>query len=613
MPALLDHPHHDGSEVYVPEPATALGDETTVLLRVPRASAVDDVAVRYVRDGEPQIAVAQVDRETESDAWWSATFPVANPVTSYRWLLSGGDFGYAWLNGAGVQPFDVPDADDFVAAPAPGGPDWHLESVVYEVFPDRFASANLDVDPPAWAVPRGWDDAPTGRGPETPFEWFGGDLRGLQQRLEHISDLGANVLYLTPFFPAGSTHRYDATTFDAVDPLLGGDEALVSLVRAAHERGIRVLGDLTTNHVGAGHEWFVAARRNGTAPERELFFFDERLEHGYESWAGVPSLPKLDYRSPELQRRVFGGDSSVVGRWLAPPFSLDGWRIDVANMTGRRGDLDVSAAVARGVRAAAVAARDDALVVAEHAHDARADLRIGAWHGTMAYAGFTRPVWAWLRGDNLPPEQESGFLGLPVGIPRLPGNFAVETMKRFRAGLPWASVLHSWAILSSHDTARFSTIAGSRERHLAGVGLQMTTPGVPMVFAGDEIGLEGEWGEDARRTMPWSHPETWDAELHDGYRRLILLRRESRALARGGIRYAHVSADATAYLREAAGETVLCLAARARHEPVRLSVTALGGELETLVGEDAEISGGEARLPADGPAFHAWRVTRKEV
>ncbi len=283
-----------------------------------------------------------------------------------------------------------------------------------------------------------------------------------------------------------------------------------------------MLGDLTTNHVGDGHEWFVRGAPQRSAPEREFFFFDERLEHGYESWAGVPSLPKLDYRSPELQRRVFGGDSSVVERWLEPPFSLDGWRIDVANMTGRRGDLDVSAAVARGVRAAAVAARDDALVVAEHAHDARADLRVGAWHGTMAYAGFTRPVWAWLRGDNLPPEQESGFLGLPVGIPRLPGDFAVETMKRFRAGLPWASVLHSWAILSSHDTARFSTIAGSRDRHLVGVGLQMTTPGVPMVFAGDEIGLEGEWGEDARRTMPWSHPDAWDAELHDGYRRLAL-------------------------------------------------------------------------------------------
>ncbi|MGI8885312.1 MAG: glycoside hydrolase family 13 protein [Gaiellaceae bacterium] len=609
MTALLAMPHHDGSELYAPEWPEELGNETTVLLRMPRGRAVDSVAVRYVRDGEPGVAPARIDRETEADVWWRASFPVWNPVTPYRWLLSGGDFGYAWLNGVGLQRFDGPDADDFIATPEPGGPAWHLESVVYQVFPDRFASAGLTVTPPDWAVPRGWDAPPTGRGPETPFEWFGGDLVGLEQRLGHIAALGASVLYLTPIFPAGSTHRYDASTFERVDPLLGGDDALESLVRAAHGRGMRVLGDLTTNHVGTGHEWFAAARNGAGVPEREFFFFDDRLEAGYESWWGVPSLPKLDYRSPELRRRVYGGATSVVERWLRPPFSLDGWRIDVANMTGRLNGVDVSGEVARGVRAAGVAARGDALVVAEHSHDARGDLRAGGWHGTMNYPGFTRPVWAWLRGDELSGEPASGFLGLPVGVPRLPGGSVVETMKRFRAGVPWQSVLHSWTLLDSHDTARFRTIAGSRERQILGIGLQMTTPGVPMVFAGDEIGLEGEWGEDARRTMPWSRPETWDSELYEAYQRLISVRRGSRALAVGGIRYAHVSADAIAYLREVSAETVLCLACRAGSEPLRLPLAALGGhELETLFGADAEIDGDDAVLPAEGPAFHIWRV-----
>lgn len=611
MASPLSSPHHDGSETYVPEAPDRLGGETTVLLRVPRARRPDAVAVRYVRDGEPRVAAAVVDRETEADVWWRASFPVANPATPYRWLLHGGDVGYAWLNGAGLHPFDVPDADDFVATPDPGGPDWHLESVVYEIFPDRFASTGLGVEPPEWAVPRAWDELPTGRGPQTSFEWFGGDLAGIEQRLDHVSGLGANVLYLTPIFPAGSVHRYDATTFAAVDPVLGGDGALASLVQAAHARGIRVLGDLTTNHVGKGHEWFVAAER-GAEPERGFFFFDGETELGYASWYGVASLPKLDHSSPELRRRLLEGDRGIVARWLRPPYGLDGWRIDVANMSGRHGADDLALEVARGVRAAAVAARPDALVVAEHAHDARGDLGPSGWHGTMGYAGFTRPVWAWLRGDSLPGGPDGpagGFLGLPTGVPRLPGGAAVETMRRFRAGVPWRSVLHSWALLDSHDTARFRTIAGSRERHLIAVGLQMTSPGVPMVFAGDEVGLEGAWGEDARRTMPWSHPESWDTELLEGYRRLVSLRRSSPALARGGIRYAHVSDDAIAYLREVPGETVLCLAARAEHEPLRLPLVALGGEaLDTLAGDDARIEGATAVLPAHGPAFHAWRV-----
>jgi len=606
MTSSLLLPHHDGSELYVPERPGELGDETTVLVRVPREQAAESVAVRYVQDGDPRIAPAEVDRETEAEVWWRATFPVWNPATSYRWLLAGGGAGYAWLNGTGLHRCDVPDADDFVATPDPGGPAWHLESVVYEVFPDRFERSGANVDPPAWAVPRAWDELPTGRGPETPLEWFGGDLGGVERRLDHLVRLGVNVLYLTPFFPARSTHRYDARSFDEVDPLLGGDEALRSLVRAAHALGLRVLGDLTTNHVGEGHPWFAAARE-GHQPEREFFFFDDRLASGYECWYGVPSLPKLDYRSPALRDRMYAGPASVVERWLGEPFALDGWRIDVANMTGRRHDVDVSAEVARGVRAAALAARPDALVVAEHAHDARAALGPGAWHGTMAYAGFTRPVWTWLRGRVPTAHPAGGFLGLPVGVPSLPGGSAVETMRRFRAGVPWQSVLHSWTLLDSHDTARFRTVAGSRERQLVGVGLQMTTPGVPMVFAGDELGLEGEWGEDARRTMPWSRPESWDSPLLAEYRRLIALRRSSEALARGGIRYAFVDADVIAYLRETPGERLLCLASRAPHVPVRLPLACR--ELECLYGGEARLGeDGSAVLPADGPSFHVWRL-----
>ena len=345
--------------------------------------------------------------------------------TPYRWLLSGGDFGYAWLNALGVQSFDVPDADDFIATPGPGGPDWHLESVVYQVFPDRFASSGREVAPPEWAIPREWDELPTGRGPETPFEWFGGDLRGIEERLDHLTSLGVNVLYLTPVFPAGSTHRYDATTFDAVDPLLGGDDAFVSLVAAAHARGMRVLGDLTTNHVGSGHEWFEAARADHE-PERGFFFFDDAYEHGYACWWGVPSLPKLDYGSEELRERMYAGSSSVVRRWLEQPYDLDGWRIDVANMTGRLGAADRLLEVAAGVRGAATAVRRDAVVVGEHAHDARSDLRLGAWHGTMNYTGFTRPVWAWLRGETLPSAPATGVFELPVGIPTRPGESIVS-------------------------------------------------------------------------------------------------------------------------------------------------------------------------------------------
>jgi alpha-glucosidase len=137
----------------------------------------------------------------------------------------------------------------------------------------------------------------------------------------------------------------------------------------------------------------------------------------------------------------------------------------------------------------------------------------------------------------------------------------------------------------------------------------MTTPGVPMVFAGDELGLEGRWGEDGRRTMPWDEPDSWDRPLLEGYRRLIAIRRASSALARGGIRYAYVDADVICYLRESEDERLLCLASRSGHAPVSLPLPLLGcRELEPVTGADALVEAGRALLPADGPEFHVWRL-----
>jgi alpha-glucosidase len=594
----LATPHHDGSELYLLERPQEPGDEAVVRLRVPRGAGPETVLVRYVHDGEPRAVRAEVDEETERETWWRARFPSWNTSTRYRWLLSGGGAGWTWVNGAGATARDVTDADDFVVAHDPGGPHWHLDGIVYEIFPDRFAASGIAVDRPDWAMPRAWDQPPTGRGHDTSRELYGGDLRGVEERLDHVEQLGATALYLTPIFPGRSIHRYDATTFDRVDPLLGGDGALDSLLRAAHGRGLRVIGDLTANHTGAGHEWFLAAQADSAAPERAFYLWDDDKDAGYHSWLDHASLPKLDWRSPELRARF----AAVTRHWLDR--GLDGWRIDVANMTGRHNEVDLHLEVARLLRTAA----GDALLVAEHGHDYRADLPGGGWQGVMNYAGFLRPAWTWLRRDDLPEELRHAFWGLPVGLPRLDGGATAAAMTAFRTGLPWSAVAHSWSLLDSHDTARFRTVAGDRARQRVGIGLQMTMPGVPMVFAGDELGLEGEWGEDARRPMPWD-PDSWDTALLEEYSRLIALRRSSHALRHGGCRWAHVDDDCLAYLRESASESLLCVAARDVHAPLRLPLALLAARgLETVYGADAMIEGGDAVLPADGPSFHVWRL-----
>lgn len=583
--AALADPHHDGSELYVLERPQETGGRAVLRLRT-RSGTADKVLLRYVADGEPKAVDAVVDEESDGETWWRAEITAVNPVTRYRWLLAGGETGYGWLTARGVFPHEVSGGGDFTLTAGADAPAWHAESVAYEIFPDRFASSGAERTPPDWAVAREWDRLPEGRSPNTAFEWFGGDLPGIEQHLDHVESVGANLIYLTPFFPAGSTHRYDASSFDCVDPLLGGDEGLRSLARAAHARGMHLVGDLTLNHCGAGHEWFQRAYADAAAPERELFYFDESLPIGYAAWLGVPTLPTLDWRSEELHARM----AETLRRWIDA--GLDGWRIDVANMVARYHEIDLNHEVARWTRGVT----GDSLLIAEHGHDFRPDLDGRGWQGVMNYAGFLRPAWWWLRGEAI---TEDVFSHAPA--PLYSGAEAVTVMRAFRAGVPWEAVLNSWNLLDSHDTARFNTVAGSRGRHIVGVGLQMTTPGVPMIFAGDEIGLAGEWGEDARRTIPWDNPESWDTTLLAHYRELAALRRSSDALARGGLRYVHVADDAIAYLRETWGDRLLCLAARAPHDPITVPFT----ELETLYGEDAH----DGVLPAGGPAFHIWRIS----
>ncbi|MDM7853736.1 glycoside hydrolase family 13 protein [Cellulomonas alba] len=612
---LVHEAHHDGSERYIPDGTPALGDVVPVRLRVPAGPGdpgEDGVRVRVVIDGEPEVFPARVDRRTGAETWFVAEVPVHNPVAQYRFFLGpapADPHAYRWLNGRGVQHRDVPDAADFRLTVAPPAPAWGRGGLVYQVFPDRFArSGRVTETLPAWALPRAWDDPVDGYGRDRARQLYGGDLWGIADHVDHLERLGVEVVYLTPFFPAQSNHRYDATTFDRVDPLLGGDAALADLARTLHARGIRLMGDLTTNHTGVGHEWF--AQATAGAAERELYYWDADGQH--VGWRGHASLPKLRYASDDVGRRMYAGPESVVARWLrGGGDGLDGWRVDVANMTGRYRDEDAAHAVARAIRATMADVRPDALLVGEHFHDAGADAQGFGWHAVMNYAAFTRPAWSWFA----PAEGAPRSLELPGPMPRRGGTVVVDTMREFAAAVPWTVTSAQWNLLASHDTPRLRTIAGSRDVAHVAAALLLTYPGTPVVFAGEEFGLVGRNGEESRTPMPWDRPGDRDEATFAVYRDLVALRRSSRALREGGLRWLVVDDDAIAYVRETRDERVLVLLARAPWRGVDVpDVGLLGsGAPATMYGDrelrvEGSAGGRVLRLPGDGPAVHVWRL-----
>lgn len=571
--------HHDGSELYVSTQTPEMDEKVQLRLRTSRSAVPDKVFLRTVADGEPQFTEAELIETTDSDHWWHVDLRMHNPFMHYRWLISGGAFNYSWLNGIGLVDHDIPDSQDFSISATSGAPAWSLQQPVYQIFPDRFArpaesnAAAVADHPelPDWAIPRSWTDTPEGRGPHTPFEYFGGDLYGVAEHLDHVQGLGCGVLYSTPIFPAGSTHRYDAATFSDIDPLLGGRPALDALITNLHDRGMYFLGDITLNHCGRNHQWFDNALRR-ESPEREFFTFDPELEHGYECWCGVPSLPKFDYSSSVLREKLIAGTDAPVRTWLRGDTGWDGWRVDVANMSGRLRSQDMTVEIAKLTRDSMTQESADVVLLAEHGHDASADLRGDGWHGTMNYAGFTRPVWAWLRA----PEFHEQFMGVPVEVPQITGKQAVETIEAFHGRIPWRALISSWNILSSHDSARIRTVVGTRERHEAALALAIGLPGIPMIFAEDEIGAEGLWGEDSRTPFPWHNPNAWDMETLAAYRALVGLRATSPILATGGLRWMQVSDDCLVFSRDAPAESLVFVVSRSGHEPIEVDLEQWG-------------------------------------
>jgi alpha-glucosidase len=614
-------PHHDGSPLHVSTWTPALGETVRVRLRVPQAfGPLAWVGTRSNPNREPRFSEASVVASIDGWDWWEAPVEVENPVHGYRWLLVGDDKRQHWLNQLGLSSTETRDDDDFrLVAHAPA-PEWAATSVLYQVFPDRFARSDAapfdrlreQDELPDWAIPADWSDPVDDMPPGRSQQFYGGDLDGVREHLDHLESLGVNMLYLTPVFPARSNHRYDASTFDEVDELLGGDDALARLVEAAHARGIRVIGDLTSNHSGDAHEWFLAAQADPSAPERSFYSFrDEALGGGYESWLGVPSLPKFDWSSPELRRRFIEGLDSVVARYLKPPFSLDGWRIDVANMTGRLGAVDLNAQVRQAIRRTMLDVNPDTILLGESTNDAASDFQGDAWHGAMTYTPFTRPLWSWLLEPGSP---GGGGIGFAHGaVPAYDGRDFHEAHVRFAAGFPWRTRVTTMNALDTHDTPRFRTSARPGTVPVA-LGLSVTMPGIPVVWAGDEFGLTGVDGEASRTPIPWgSEASDVVAPVLATYRELLALRRAHPVLATGGIRWLAVGEEAVAFVRESVEESVLVFASRAAAvlEVAADAIGAIGAtDAATRLVGDARLAASDATvsLSADGPAFAAWSL-----
>jgi len=600
---IKNTPHHDGSDLYVSNGAPKIGDKVTLKVRVPNDYLFEKAMLRIYHDGEPRIFEMKLTKKGSVESWYQTTVEILNLQNSYRFAFIGHG-KYEYLNARGLFDHDVHSNNDFQIVAIPDNPAWINSSVFYQIFPDRFAKSGKVNITPDWAYPREWNLLPRGRGKYTGQELYGGDLYGVQEHLDHVTELGANGIYFTPIFPSRSNHRYDATSFDHVDPILGGDKAFQSLIKVSKKKGIRILGDLTSNHCGAGHDWLAKAKKDKKSKERSFFFWDKSIKWGYVGWYGLESLPKLNYASKALRKAVYEGKNSIVKKWISPKFGMAGWRIDVGNMTGVQGAENHHVEVMRGIRNAMQEVNPDTWLVAENGDFMASDLDGLGWQGAMNYQGFMRPFWNWI---NRNPEITGGFQGLPFAMPKINGKQLVASIQEFNSSIPWRSLTASMMLLDSHDTARFRTVVlGDIAAHKTAMTMMLSYPGVPSIFAGDEIGLEGSWGEDARRTINWEDRSGWDVEFFAEVKKLVKLRKTQDALIHGGLRWVSVENDYIAYLRESKKQSILVLVSRGAINAT-IDLSSYGYRVNrTLYGQ--EVTGEIFSIKSDSAVQGVWEL-----
>lgn len=493
-------------------------------------------------------------------------------------------------------------------------PAWFGEGVTYQIFPDRYC--RLDLPDPAgligerW-VHQDWDDLPAWRpedGEVKNRDFFGGSLAGVAAHLDDLAALGVTTLYFCPIFESASNHRYNTADYTKIDPMLGTEEDFTRLCAKAREKGIRVLLDGVFNHTGSQSVYFNAdgfyptlgAAQSQDSPYYHWFQFSD-WPGSYDAWWGISTLPNVREDCPDYVNYIITGPDSIVKRWLRAGAS--GWRLDVAD--------ELPDAFIEQLRAAVEETDPDAMVIGE------------VWEDASNKISYSRRR-KYLQGKEL-----HGVMNYPFRTALLnylldgPAEDFKEAMETIRENYPPAAFYSAMNFLGTHDTPRVLTVlggvplpegrdaqstfhlspvqreAGLERLHVA-AAILFTFPGSPMVYYGDEAGMEGAADPFNRRTYPWGHE---NQALLAWFRRLGQLRKDRASLRRGELRWLEAQGPLLAYIRETCDEATATLV---NAGPEERTVSLPGGGFrdlctgESLSGETAPVPPYSVRLLGRG-------------
>ncbi len=593
----------DMTEDYVCPPEPSAYEEVTIYFRAGRNN-IDKVFL--VNKSEKHI-MTKVDSSTYFD-YYAHSIQLEDEMISYYFEVHAGKIS-CYYDLRGVTK-DINEYYHFRLIPGFRTPDWAKGAVFYQIYVDRFCNGDPGNDVLTNEYQyigdksvrvEDWDKYPAAMGVR---EFYGGDLQGVLDKMDYLQDLGVDVIYFNPLFVSPSNHKYDIQDYDYIDPHFGrivhdegnllepgqnenrfatryidrisnkdnleaSNELFAEVVKEAHRRGMKVILDGVFNHCGSFNKWLDRERIYENAPGYEkgayitkdspyhsfFQFFDENrfpYNGSYDGWWGHDTLPKLNY---ENSRQLLDYILYIGRKWVSPPYNVDGWRLDVAADLGHSSEFNHY--FWQEFRRAVKMANPNAIILAEHYGNPRDWLQGKEWDTVMNYDAFMEPVTWFLTGMQKHSDDYREDM-------RGNADSFWGAMRHHSANFTMPSLLVAMNELSNHDHSRFLT----RTNHKVGrtntlgaqaanegvnkavmreaVVIQMTWPGAPTIYYGDEAGVCGFTDPDNRRTYPWGHE---DQELISFHRDIIRIHKSYKEFLTGSLKYIDADYNMIAYGR----------------------------------------------------------------
>ena len=581
----------DGTEYYRTPAEPREGDEVTIRFRTQRNN-VD--AVYLVCDGKH--IEMEVTETAKGFDYYSARITMGSKVSRYHFEIIYGSLT-CYYNTQGVR-MEYEERMDFEIYPGYETLDWAKGAVMYQIYIDRFYNGDKsnDVETGEYfyigdvsTKVDNWEKTPAVMGVR---EFYGGDLQGILDKLDYLQDLGVEVLYLNPAFVSPSNHKYDCQDYDYIDPHYGkivedcdgllnpGDrenahaykyirrvtdkrnleasnELFAKLVEEVHKRGMRVILDGVFNHCGSFNKWMDRERIyenqegypkgayvSADSPYRDFFDFKDTnrwpYNPTYDGWWTHDTLPKLNY---EASTTLYDYILKVGKKWVSPPYNVDGWRLDVAADLGHSNEFNHQ--FWKDFRRAVKEANPEAIILAEHYGNPEGWLLGDEWDTVMNYDAFMEPITWFLTGmEKHSDEYREDLYGNSEAF--------IGAMRTHMRSLHMSALYTAMNELSNHDHSRFLTRTNRKVGRVSYAGaaaasqginpavmreavvIQMTWPGAPTVYYGDEAGVCGFTDPDNRRTYPWGKE---DQQMLDFHRSMIKLHKEYEVIRKGSLNF----------------------------------------------------------------------------